>query len=128
MSMYTNLRYLEKAKCIISQYSNYSIKELDDLAVNGVNTQVRLAGQWRWYSCKLGWLMALLFMLAWHSNGVNTHVTFMEIENINFISMLLSACPWLHIKYANVNRENLCVVICSHADDYTFKIHTHTKL
>ena len=47
MSMYTNLRYLEKAKCIISQYSNYSIKELDDLAVNGVNTQVRLAGQWR---------------------------------------------------------------------------------
>ena len=33
------LRYLNKAKCIINQYSNYSFPELDDLTVNGINTQ-----------------------------------------------------------------------------------------
>jgi len=35
----TKSRYLKKAKCIIGQYGNYSIPDLDNLAVNGVNTQ-----------------------------------------------------------------------------------------
>ena len=32
-------RYLDKAKCIIEQYSNYTIKEIENLALNGINTQ-----------------------------------------------------------------------------------------
>lgn len=35
----TKSRYLKKAECIIEQYGNYSIPELDNLAVSGVNTQ-----------------------------------------------------------------------------------------
>ena len=34
----TKERYLEKAKCIIEQYGNYTIPELG-LSVNGINTQ-----------------------------------------------------------------------------------------
>ena len=33
-------RYLNKAECIIGQYSNYTFPELDNLPVNGINTQV----------------------------------------------------------------------------------------
>ena len=33
-------RYLNKAECIIGQYSNYTFPELDNLPLNGVNTQV----------------------------------------------------------------------------------------
>ena len=36
----TSSRYLNKAKCIIQQYSNYSFPQLDNLPLNGVNTQV----------------------------------------------------------------------------------------
>ena len=32
-------RYLDKAKCIIEQYSNYTIKEIENLPLNGINTQ-----------------------------------------------------------------------------------------
>ena len=28
------------AKCIIDQYNNYTMKELDNMKVNGINTQV----------------------------------------------------------------------------------------
>jgi len=35
----TTSRYLQKAECIIKQYSNYTFPELDNLAVNGINTQ-----------------------------------------------------------------------------------------
>lgn len=35
----TSSRYLNKAKCIIQQYSNYSFPQLDNLPLNGVNTQ-----------------------------------------------------------------------------------------
>ena len=33
-------RYLKKAQCIISQYGNYTIKALDNMKLNGINTQV----------------------------------------------------------------------------------------
>ena len=33
-------RYLKKAQCIIEQYGNYSIAELENLPVSGINTQV----------------------------------------------------------------------------------------
>lgn len=33
-------RYLKKAQCIISQYGNYTIKDLDNMQLNGINTQV----------------------------------------------------------------------------------------
>ena len=32
-------RYLKKAQCIISQYGNYTIKDLDNMQLNGINTQ-----------------------------------------------------------------------------------------
>jgi len=35
----TTSRYLNKAECIINQYSGYTFPELDDLPVNGINTQ-----------------------------------------------------------------------------------------
>jgi len=35
----TKERYLKKAQCIISQYGNYTIKDLDNLPLNGINTQ-----------------------------------------------------------------------------------------
>jgi len=35
----TSRRYLAKAECIIKQYSNYTFPELDNLPVNGINTQ-----------------------------------------------------------------------------------------
>lgn len=35
----TKSRYLKKAQCIIEQYGNYTIADLDDLPVSGVNTQ-----------------------------------------------------------------------------------------
>jgi hypothetical protein len=38
----SSLRYLNKAECIIKQYSDYTFPELDDLPVNGINTQVRI--------------------------------------------------------------------------------------
>lgn len=28
------------AKCIIDQYNNFTLEELDNLSVNGINTQV----------------------------------------------------------------------------------------
>ena len=34
----TKEKYMNKAKCIIAQYGNYSIPELD-LRLNGINTQ-----------------------------------------------------------------------------------------
>ena len=40
--MCSPLRYLNKAECIIKQYSDYTFPELDDLPVNGINTQVRI--------------------------------------------------------------------------------------
>ena len=40
----TSSRYLNKAKCIIQQYSNYSFPQLDNLPLNGVNTQVVCSG------------------------------------------------------------------------------------
>ena len=36
----TKESYLKKAECIISQYGNYSIKDLDNMQLNGINTQV----------------------------------------------------------------------------------------
>ena len=36
----TKSRYLRKAECIVQQYGNYTIPELDSLPLNGVNTQV----------------------------------------------------------------------------------------
>ena len=33
-------RYSEMAQCIIRQYNNFTIKELDNLPVNGILTQV----------------------------------------------------------------------------------------
>ena len=36
-------RYLKKAQCIISQYGNYTIKDLDNMQLNGINTQVGVA-------------------------------------------------------------------------------------
>ena len=36
----TASRYLNKADCIIKQYSNYTFEQLDNLPVNGINTQV----------------------------------------------------------------------------------------
>ena len=38
-------RYLKKAQCIISQYGNYTIKALDNMKLNGINTQVRRRSQ-----------------------------------------------------------------------------------
>ena len=35
------IRYLNKAKCIINQYTNYTFPQLDNLPLNGINTQVR---------------------------------------------------------------------------------------
>merc|ERR1712032_1273418 len=35
----TSSRYLNEAECIIGQYSNYTFPELDNLPLNGVNTQ-----------------------------------------------------------------------------------------
>jgi len=35
----TKMRYLKKAQCIISQYGNYTIKALDNMQLNGINTQ-----------------------------------------------------------------------------------------
>jgi len=35
----TKKRYLKKAQCIISQYGNYTIKDLDNMQLNGINTQ-----------------------------------------------------------------------------------------
>merc|ERR1712142_969446 len=35
----TTSRYLNKAECIIKQYSNYTFPELENLPVNGINTQ-----------------------------------------------------------------------------------------
>jgi len=35
----TAMRYLDKAECIIKQYSNYSFPHLGNLAVSGINTQ-----------------------------------------------------------------------------------------
>eukprot|EP00092_Neocalanus_flemingeri_P037441 GFUD01040769.1.p1 GENE.GFUD01040769.1~~GFUD01040769.1.p1 ORF type:complete len:795 (-),score=190.06 GFUD01040769.1:142-2526(-) len=35
----TTARYLNKAECIIKQYSDYTFPDLDDLPVNGINTQ-----------------------------------------------------------------------------------------
>ncbi|XP_023345566.1 neprilysin-2 [Eurytemora carolleeae] len=35
----TKSSYLKKAECIIEQYGNYTIPDLDNLAVNGLNTQ-----------------------------------------------------------------------------------------
>jgi len=35
----TKMRYLKKAQCIISQYGNYTIKALDNMKLNGINTQ-----------------------------------------------------------------------------------------
>ena len=32
-------RDLKKAQCIISQYGNYTIKDLDNMQLNGINTQ-----------------------------------------------------------------------------------------
>jgi hypothetical protein len=40
-SNFCNVRYLKKAQCIIEQYGNYSIANLDNLPVSGVNTQVQ---------------------------------------------------------------------------------------
>ena len=40
--MFFPIRYLNKAECIIKQYSDYTFPELDDLPVNGINTQVRI--------------------------------------------------------------------------------------
>ena len=34
------IRYLNKAKCIINQYTNYTFPQLDNLHLNGINTQV----------------------------------------------------------------------------------------
>ena len=34
------IRYLNKAKCIINQYTNYTFPQLDNLPLNGINTQV----------------------------------------------------------------------------------------
>ena len=31
---------MKKAQCIISQYGNYTIKALDNMKLNGINTQV----------------------------------------------------------------------------------------
>merc|ERR1712179_263737 len=42
----TTSRYLNKAECIIKQYSDYTFLELGDLPVNGINTQ----GQLFWIS------------------------------------------------------------------------------
>ena len=36
------IRYLNKAKCIINQYTNYTFPQLDNLHLNGINTQVTL--------------------------------------------------------------------------------------
>ena len=36
-------RYLSMAKCIIDQYNNFTLAELDNLRVNGINTQVSKA-------------------------------------------------------------------------------------
>ena len=36
------IRYLNKAKCIINQYTNYTFPQLDNLPLNGINTQVTL--------------------------------------------------------------------------------------
>ena len=41
-------RYLKKAQCIISQYGNYTIKALDNMQLNGINTQVGLYYCWRY--------------------------------------------------------------------------------
>ena len=38
--LYLLSRYLKKAQCIISQYGNYTIKALDNMQLNGINTQV----------------------------------------------------------------------------------------
>merc|ERR1711990_347142 len=35
----TSSRYLNKAKCIINQYTNYTFPQLDNLPLNGINTQ-----------------------------------------------------------------------------------------
>jgi len=35
----TKARYLKKAECIINQYGNYTLAQLDNMPVNGVNTQ-----------------------------------------------------------------------------------------
>merc|ERR550525_1247151 len=35
----TKMRDLKKAQCIISQYGNYTIKALDNMKLNGINTQ-----------------------------------------------------------------------------------------
>jgi len=35
----TKARYLKKAQCIIDQYSNYTLSQIDNLPINGVNTQ-----------------------------------------------------------------------------------------
>jgi len=35
----TKSRYLSKAECIIEQYGNYTISQLDNLPLNGINTQ-----------------------------------------------------------------------------------------
>merc|ERR1711997_1223939 len=35
----TSSRYLKKAKCIIDQYRNYTFPQLDNLPLNGINTQ-----------------------------------------------------------------------------------------
>ena len=37
------IRYLNKAKCIINQYTNYTFPQLDNLHLNGINTQVTLS-------------------------------------------------------------------------------------
>jgi hypothetical protein len=36
-------RYLAKAECVVQQYGNYTITELDNLPLNGINTQVSVS-------------------------------------------------------------------------------------
>jgi hypothetical protein len=43
VSNFCIVRYLKKAQCIIEQYGNYSIANLDNLPVSGVNTQVQVS-------------------------------------------------------------------------------------